>query len=153
MIKILKKYFVPYEKTEKESSEDLKNRIRIATCVLLLEIAKSDYEFTLDEKKTIRRILEQDLGISGENIDEILSIAEEHREQSVDLWEYTSLIKKNFSWEEKNSLIERVWEVIYADGVLDKYEDYLAHKLADLLHIPHDELIAAKIKAKKRLKT
>ena len=148
MIKVLKKYFVPIKKVEKKSPEELNKRIQIATCVLLLEIAKSDYEFTMEEMATIRNILENELGIKKENINEILNIAEEHREENVDIWEYTNLIKQNYTWEEKNLLIEMVWKVIYADGVLDKYEDYLIHKLADLLHISHDELIAAKLKAK-----
>jgi uncharacterized tellurite resistance protein B-like protein len=43
-------------------------------------------------------------------------------------------------------VIETVWRVVYSDGILDKHEDYLVHKLADLLHLKHSELIDAKLK-------
>ena len=50
--------------------------------------------------------------------------------------------------EEKLQVIELVWEIAYADGLLDKHEDYLVHKLADLLRLTHQQLIEAKLKAK-----
>jgi uncharacterized tellurite resistance protein B-like protein len=39
-----------------------------------------------------------------------------------------------------------VWEIAYTDGKLDKYEDYLVHKLAKLLHLTHKQLIEAKLR-------
>ena len=39
-----------------------------------------------------------------------------------------------------------VWEIIYTDGILDKHEDYLVHKLANLLRLSHEQLIEAKLK-------
>lgn len=121
-------------------------RIPVATCVLLLEMANADDDFSISEETIIQEILEKELNIPRENIDEIMELAIENRQQSVDLYEYTRFINQVFSKDEKIMLIEFVWKVIYADGVLDQYEDYLVHKLADLLHLEHDDLIEAKIK-------
>jgi uncharacterized tellurite resistance protein B-like protein len=148
MISKLKKLLVSDVKPESGSPEKIKKKIVIATCVLLLEIAKADDEFSIEEKKVINSLLEKDFSLSGEEIEDIIKLAEEDRRESIDLWEYTHLINENFSQSEKIMLIEKVWEVIYADGTLDKFENYMVHKLADLLRLSHEDLISAKLKIK-----
>ena len=148
MISKLKKFLVSDVKPESESPEKIQKKIVIATCVLLLEIAKADDEFSIEEKKVINSLLKRDFFLSGEEIEDILKLAEEDRRESIDLWEYTHLINENFSNSEKILLIEKIWEVIYADGTLDKFENYLVHKLADLLRLSHEDLISAKLKIK-----
>ena len=61
------------------------------------------------------------------------------------------LINRHFSQEEKNHIVELLWEVAYADGELDKYEEHLVRKLADLIYVPHRSFIRAKHRAKARL--
>jgi len=146
MLKTLKKYLTPALPGDNTDTVTVSQRIHVATCALLLEMAKADENFSIREKTTIREILEKDLNIPKEDIDEIMEMAARDREETVDLYEYTSFIDRVYSREEKQTLIELIWKVIYADGVLDQYEDYLVHKLADLLHLDHDDLIAAKIK-------
>lgn len=77
-----------------------------------------------------------------------LKIARTKREESIDLWEFTHLINKNYSKEEKKKIVEAVWKVIYADDKLDSYEDHLVHKLARLLRLDHSDLIDANLKIK-----
>jgi uncharacterized tellurite resistance protein B-like protein len=148
MLKIIKKYLVSDYSDLSDETTSQEEKIQIATCVLLLEMANVDDDFSISEKTIIRKILEEDMGIPEENIEEIMDIASKDRQNKIDLFEYTSLINKNFSLDEKQELIEKIWKVIYADGVLDKYEDYLVHKLAQILHIDHGDLIAAKMKIK-----
>jgi uncharacterized tellurite resistance protein B-like protein len=146
MLNILKKYLMPEVSDETTETVTQAQKIQIATCVLLLEMANVDDEFTISEETTIREILRNELGIHEEDVDEIMGIAIRDRQQGVGLYEYTRFINRVFSLDERRTLIEYVWKVIYADGVLDQYEDYLVHKLAKLLHLEHNDLIAAKIK-------
>ena len=145
MLALLVKYFKTAEGVD---SRSLETKILIATCVLLLEIANSDDEFSPVERETIHRILEEELEIPREEIDQLLNLAVRDRQNSVDIWEYTNLINQYFSTSEKIQLVERIWRVIYADGKVDQFEDYLAHKLADLLRLSHDDFIQAKLRAK-----
>lgn len=124
------------------------DRTAIAACVLLLEMAKADDFFSPSESGRIREILLNGLSLSPDEIEGVLSIAEREREESADLWAYTNLINESFSAAEKLRLVEMIWEVAYADGSLDQNEDYLVHKLANLLHVNHQDLIAAKLRAK-----
>ena len=134
--------------TEQEEHE----RLQVATCVLLLEVAKSDDQFSSIEKATITAILEEEFQLSDEAVAELMEVAARKREESVDLWEFTHLINEHYSEEEKIKVIETVWRVIYADNKLDEYEDYLVHKLAGLLRLRHQELIAAKLRVLEELK-
>lgn len=149
MLGLLKQYFSPLTLTsEEQSQDDLEKKLKVAACVLILEIAKSDYEFSAQEKEAVRDILKNNLGVAEEEIDEILNIAEKERNENIDLWEYTRLINQNYSFEAKKKLVEMFWKIIYADGILDQYEDHLVHKLTDLLHLSHQDLIEAKLKQK-----
>jgi uncharacterized tellurite resistance protein B-like protein len=129
---------------------DEQERIQIATCVILIEIAKSDNAFSSIEKATIEAILKKEFQISKEAIEDLVKIAKTKREESIDLWEFTHLINENYSKEEKKNIVEAAWKVIYADEKLDSYEDHLVHKLARLLRLDHSDLIEAKLKVKYR---
>lgn len=145
----LKKYFSPQTESSGEQSQaDLDKKLIISACVLILEIAKSDYEFSEPEKEAVRDILRHNLTVAKEEVEEVLRIAEKERSDNIDLFEYTSLINRNYSYEDKKKLVEMLWKIIYADGILDRYEDHLIHKFADLLHLSHEDLIEAKLKQK-----
>lgn len=123
-------------------------RIHVASCIILLEVAKSDDEFSSIEKTTLTAILKKKFQLSAEAIADLLEIADKEREESIDIWQYTNLINKNFSKEEKKKIVEAAWQIIYADKKLDKYEDHFVHKLAKLLQLKHEDLIEAKLKVK-----
>ena len=141
---IAKKFFGVSEKTEtdRKSGHDVK----VAACALMLEMASIDSEFSEKEKEDIIRILKNNFGLQDEDAHELIVSAEEELNNSVDYWSLTNLINKNYSREEKLNIIELIWNVVYSDGILDKHEDYLVHKLAKLLKLSHEELIDAKLK-------
>ncbi len=122
--------------------------IRVATCALLVEMSNIDGEFSETERDSIVSILKKDFDLSDEHASELLRTSDEELAGSADLWRFTNLINQNFSLDEKLRVIETVWKVAYADGKLDKHEDYLVHKLANLLRLSHKQLIDAKLKTK-----
>ncbi|MFC1885070.1 TerB family tellurite resistance protein [Thermodesulfobacteriota bacterium] len=149
MIDIVKKYFGKSPKTaENKNNKDVKHNIKIASCALLLEMSCIDGEFDPSEQERIISIIKRDFQLSDEEADAILKASKEELDGSIDLWRFTKLINENYSAEEKLGIIETVWKVAYADGKLDKHEDYLVHKLAQLLHVDHNRLMAAKSKVK-----
>ena len=139
--RLLESLIVQPEQKESERFD----RIQIATCVILLEVAKFDFDFSSIEKETTKAILKHEFAIPEDAIEDLMKISEEKREDSVDLWAFTNVINQTFSREEKIKIIEAAWKIIYADDKLDKYEDHYVHVLADLLRLRHDELIDAKL--------
>jgi len=149
----LKKRLLKREKVDtKYPVQNELQRIQMATCVLLLEVARSDYEFSSLEKTTITAILKKEFQIPEGIIEQLMEIAKRRRDESIDLWEFTHLINENYSREDKIRVIENAWKVIYADAKLDKYEDHLIHKLARLLNLGHSDLIKAKLKVLDQIK-
>jgi len=148
MIEIVKRFFTKetIPGSIPESSRDSSHDIRVATCALLLEMAQIDGEFSDSEKDQILKTLQEVHGLSEEAVEELLNAAEAELKGSIDLWQFTNFINQNYSLEEKKGIIEMVWRLAYVDGTLDKHEDYLLHKLANLLRLTHKQLIDAKLK-------
>ncbi len=132
-----------------QSNTDKEFKIKIAACVVLVEVAESDSECTKDEIDHVLETMKSIFNLSREHAEEMIELAREARNKSVDLWQFTNQINQSFTHSEKIKLLEAVWQVIYADGRIDKYEDYFVHKLVSLLGLKHRELIDAKIKTKK----
>ncbi len=147
MIDLVKKFFGESSAPDAEAKDgEGSHDTRVATCALLLEMANIDGEFSEKEQADIIALLKKDYDLPEETISELLETSRKELDGSTDLWRFTNLINSNYSQEEKRGIIEMVWKVVYADGVLDQHEDYLVHKLARLLRLPHKELIQAKMK-------
>ena len=142
----------PENRNESAPQEVTEKELHIATCAILLEIAHADDEFSGDEEKRIVALMEENFDLSPDIVHEIKEISAVKREKSIDLWQFTKIIKDNYSGEQKEKIIEMIWGVIYADGHLDQHEDYLAHKLATLLGLNHRQLIDAKVKVVRQTK-
>ena len=147
MLNIVKRFF---SKEPDESStgtgRQTDHDVRVATCALFLEMARIDEKFTQSEMETILSILKEKYGLSQEHADALISEADRELEESVDLWQFARLINENYSIEEKIEVIETLWQMVYVDGKMDRYEHYLMSKLKNLLRLSHDQLINAKLK-------
>ena len=147
MLNIIKRFFgeEPAE-ISTNGKRKTEHDVRVATCALFLEMAHIDEKFTKAEMDTILSILTEKYGLSQEYADALLSEADRELEESVDLWQFARLINENYSIEEKIEIIETLWQMVFADGKMDKYEHYLMSKLKNLLRLSHDQLINAKLK-------
>ncbi|MCL7489598.1 MAG: TerB family tellurite resistance protein [Desulfobulbaceae bacterium] len=136
---------------DRESREDPEQKKHIAAGVLLLEAAHVDNECNEEEMEHIVATLQDKFDLPADCVGDLLDLARADRKQSVDLWQFTNYINRNFSPAEKRAVMEDVWRIILLDGKLDKHEDHYAHKLADLLHLTHGQMIAAKLKAREQV--
>lgn len=121
-------------------------RVQVATCVVLLEMAHADEEFQDMEEILVRDLLRRKFDLSEADATELIEFARAQRQDSLDLYQFTRQINEQFSRKEKLEMMEALWRIIYADGVLDKYEDYLVRQLATLLRLSHPEMIETKVK-------
>ena len=149
MLDMVKRFFsktkVNNSVTEKQNRE---RDLCVATCALFVEMARIDGTFTQAELETILSILKEKYGLSGEHADALIEEADKELDQSVDLWQFASLINENYSTDEKIEIVETLWQIVYVDGKMDQYEHYLMNKLKNLLRLSQDQLIDAKLKVK-----
>lgn len=150
VIKRLKDFFSGIEqKVIAEEGDDKALRIQLATCVLLLEVAHSDDHFSMEEGDHIIEILREEFQLSEEFAGELMMLAHEERQESVDLWKFTNIVDNNYSSEEKERVMEALWKVIAVDDRLHPKEEYLARRLARLLNLTHRQFIEAKLRVTK----
>jgi uncharacterized tellurite resistance protein B-like protein len=121
-------------------------RVQVATCALLMEVAHSDGHYQSVEAKIVHDLLAEKFNLAPAAVAELIDYSQQHREESLDLFQFAREINAHFSREEKLDVMEGIWRVIYADGMLDKYEDALARQLASLLRLDHKDVIARKLK-------
>lgn len=116
----------------------------LALAALLVEMMRADFRDRGRERETVIRMLARCCGLGPADAEALLGRGEQASNRSVSLFEHTRPLDTELSEQEKFAVIEALWEVAYADGVLDGKEDYLAHRLADLLHVRHSDLMRIK---------
>lgn len=131
--------------TAEETEQSHEERVQIATCVLMLEAATADAEYSEEESVHMLQTLRTRYRLSKDDAEELMDVARQRRDDSFDLWQFTNQININCAIDEKLEIIEEIWRVVYADGRLDGHEDYLMHKFRKLLNLTHKQLIDAKM--------
>jgi uncharacterized tellurite resistance protein B-like protein len=147
MLDIVKRFFSnAAAEVSKDANQKTEHDLSVATCALFLEMGRIDETFTQEEMDTVLTILKQKYGLSQEHADALVAEADKELAESVDLWRFARLINENYTIDEKIEIIEILWQMVYVDGKMDKYEHYLMNKLKNLLRLSHDQLIDAKLK-------
>lgn len=151
MLGVFKKLFQESDEPDGALRGDRDLKLKTATCVVLLEAATADDNFSEEEQQKVIEILKTKFQMTDEAVQELITESKRVRKDATDLWYFTNLINENLSTEEKYGLMEQVWEVIYSDGTLDKFENYVAHKLFNMLRIDHSKFIELKLKVKNEI--
>lgn len=144
MLPDIQEFFRSRLAPESEQGGSTAHRLNLATAALLIEIARADSDFDAGEREAIESQLADTLALSGDEITALVELATEESRESTSLHEFTRLINEQYSIADKRQLIEQLWRVAYADGRLDRYEEQLLRRIADLLHIRHSEFMQAK---------
>ena len=134
-----------------EADQDIPHdALKLATATLLVEMARVDFQEEGPELERSQALLAERYGLTPREAEDLLETARMESDHAVSLFRFTHLINGHFDMPAKLGLMEMLWEVAYADGRLDKHEDALMHKLADLLYVPLNDLMAAKQKVRKK---
>ncbi len=117
---------------------------QVACAALMVEVAVIDGNFEHQEMETLRQVLLQFFALETDEIDDLIQLAREESADSTSMYQFTQLINRHCTHEQKIELITGMWRVAYADGRLDKYEEHIVRKSADLIHLPHADFIRTK---------
>ena len=137
---------------EKKVEETSSSNIIVCSLALLIEVAKSDNEFSDIELQEITQIACQQFSLTQEQESELLTLAKNISKESTSLYEFTSVVNEQYDSEEKYQLIFAMWKVAFADKQIDRYEEYIIRKVADLIYLPHVKFMKAKHEASLAIK-
>ena len=125
---------------------------KLSVAVLLLEAARQDDHFDQSERAVIEKILTQRFHLSTPECAHLIEAAEKHVRNMVQLHGHTNDIAHEMSAQERIALIEMLWEVAYADGVLDPEEDHLIRRIGKLVYVEDRERVHARQRVLARIK-
>jgi uncharacterized tellurite resistance protein B-like protein len=129
---------------EETTPEDMEHALRVATAVLLVEIARADFVVEPVERQRLRQLLEQEFQLTEIELDALLEEAEADADQLVSIQHTTRLMNEHYDHAMKRRVVEMMWRLVYADGEKSHYEEHLIRQIADLLYLSQNEFIQAR---------
>ena len=115
--------------------------LRVATALLLIEVAKADNVADLAENEAVLASLKQFFALDDVSAALLLEEARSAADHAVELQQFTRRLHEQLSVAEKHRVVEMLWQVALADSRLDKHEDHLVRRIAELLYVSHSDLI------------
>ena len=144
----MKNLFSKFFKKEKIVDDQSIDKVVSACISLMVEVSVADQSIDDSEIESLKNTLSEKFNVDQSKISSLIADGKESQKESTSLYEFTRIINDDFSFEEKYSLIKSMWEIAYADGNIDKYEEYVIRKVSDLIYISHDDFIKAKLEVK-----
>lgn len=125
---------------------------KLSVAVLLLEAARQDDHFDPVERTMIEKLLGRHFHLTAPEVTRLMAAGEARVARLVQLQGHTSEIAREMSLEDRIGLIEMLWEVAYADGVLDPEEDHLVRRIAGLIYVSDRDRVLARQRVLARIK-
>lgn len=125
--------------------------LQLAVAALLVEAARIDGTFDERERSMVAHLLEQRFGLTAADARALEALAEQRGERSAQLFGFVRTINEKLPRERRIEIIEMLWEVAYADGVLDPLEDTLLRRIGGLIDVSDHERGLARLRVVRRL--
>ncbi len=153
MIKSIKRFFDANVAAVAATADPVEQEhaYQLAAAALLIEMTRADHSVKGVERTAVSQALARAFDLEPSETRELLELAEQEADAATSLYEFTRLINRHFDAKQKEHMIELLWHVALADGEIDKYEDHLVRKVADLIYVPHMAFIRAKHHAMNRV--
>jgi len=120
----------------------------LAAAALMIEVATADQDFDNTELDALLSILSGEFNLTPEQLNTLVTNAKKQSSDATSLFQFTRQVNDSCTHEEKFRLVKGMWQVAYADGAVDKYEEHIIRRISDLMHLPHSQYIRAKQEAR-----
>ena len=153
MIKSITRFFEEFMEPDNspDAREDV-HPIHFATAALLMEVSRSEEgeESTAGqlEQEKVLTILRQLFEFTDSEVQQLIDLAEDASDEAHDLYSFTSLINEHYDYKSRVILVKNLWEVAYADGRIDSYEEHIIRRISGLIHLANADFVKAKILAR-----
>ncbi len=127
------------------------DELETAVAALLIEAARMDADFDGAERATISRLLSERFALTADAVHDLIEETDRLVKESSQMFPFTREICARIPHEDRAQIIEMLWKVAYADGVLDPHEDMLLRRIAGLIHVPDRERSLARRRALEKL--
>ena len=146
MLDAIRRFFDEHIATGGGAAPD-EHRLQVATAALIAEVMRLDGQEAA-ERASFLAAVKRKFSLSDDEASTLVALAEAEAREAVGYYQFTSLINRAFSAEQKVHVVELMWQVAYADGTLSAHEQHVMRKIAELLYVSHGDYITAKLRAK-----
>jgi uncharacterized tellurite resistance protein B-like protein len=126
----------------------LEEELRLAAAALLVHASTIDGDVDSAERRKLKALLQARFDLDGDAVRKLVGEADVREVESVDLYQFTSVLCRSLDQDGRKRVVEMLWEVAYADQMANPYEEHLIRKLADLLYVDHRDYITAKLRTR-----
>ncbi len=149
MLNIIKNFFE--QKLSPNEPDDTDHQLKLATAALFVEMMQQDHRVNEEERQAVKESLRKKFDLSDNETNELFNLAEQEANDAVDYFQFTSLIARQYTQQQKIKIIEYLWSIAYADSHLDPHEEHMVRRIADLIYVPHKDLIRTKHKIENKI--
>ncbi|MEQ8698080.1 MAG: TerB family tellurite resistance protein [Bauldia litoralis] len=129
---------------DKQTEDAGEDRCRLAAAALLFHVIAIDGEVSDEEKATLRDLLKRRFELDDADVDELVAAAEVADKEAVDLYGFTSVLKRQLDEKDRERIVAMMWELVFADGDVHEFEDNLVWRAAELLGVSSQARIRLK---------
>lgn len=149
MLSTIKSFFeTKLTEVSTNSSERTARQLNLASAALMIEVMNSDHQLDEREAAAFLEVLSSSLDLPEKELEELVELAEQQAKQATSLYEFTRLINDHYNYVQKVELVENMWRIAFSDENLDKYEEHLIRRIADLIYVSHSDFIKTKLAAR-----
>ena len=148
MLKLIKRILGPERADAQAAGVHERGQLQLAVAVLVHEARRSDYAEEHVESAAAEQALRELLGLAPAESAALLERGRAKAQQLSSFYAPVSAVKRAFSLEERIRLVEHLWRVAFADGLLNPYEDHYVRKIAHLLYVPNTRAMLARNRAR-----
>jgi uncharacterized tellurite resistance protein B-like protein len=126
------------------NEEDRDATLKLATAVLMVDVARADHVFEDEEFERVLALIQAHFDLDEDAARDLVDSAGDHAEDLVGVHDFTQALHEHLDEDEKARVVSLLWQVAYADGELDKYENSLVLKISDLLYVSRGRVMRLK---------
>ena len=145
----MKNFFKGFFNKPISQEPETSNSVLLSAISLMIEVSLADEIMDFSELETLKKVLLNEFEVNENDLENLISDAKKNQNSSTSLYEFTRKINDEYEFDDKKNLILSMWKIAYADGNIDKYEEYVIRKVSDLIYISHPDFIESKQKAKR----
>ena len=122
--------------------------VRMISAALMAEIATADQRVDDREHAALVRLLQEHYSLDADTAQAMIERALKQRNEATSLYEFTQTVNDCFSEQDKYQLVKQMWQVAFADGEIDAFEEHLIRRVSELIYLPHGLFTRARAEAR-----
>jgi uncharacterized tellurite resistance protein B-like protein len=142
MFESFRKLFSELGEGGKHPDRYQENDYRLAAAALLVHAAGIDGSVSAVELDKLHAVIKQRFKLDDSATDELVAKATEVEHEAIDLYQFTTRLNRSLDESGRTRIVEMMWQIVCADGIITEFEDNLVWRAADLLGISRNERIA-----------